>query len=142
MNDLIQVAGAVSWEVFGPEGKRRCGKSKNAVVSGGKTALALWLTTAQAGSFMPYIAVGTDASAVVVSQSALGAQVDAVLGSTSAASNVFTVSATFGAGVGTGALREAGLFQTDGGTMFSRSLITLDKAADESAVIVWNVTFL
>jgi hypothetical protein len=142
MDEQIKVEGAVSWTIFGPEGKRRCGGRKNMVVMGGKTALAQWLAAAsQSGPFMPYIAVGTGADAVEASQSALVAQVAISLGATSSALNVFTVSATFGAGVGTGNLREAGLFQSNGGTMFSRALITLDKGADESAVIDWNVTF-
>lgn len=142
MNSSIQVEGRVSWTIYGPDGKRRCGGSKNTVVSGGKNALAQWLAaSSQSGAFMPYIAVGTGTDAVEASQTALVAQVAAVLGATASALNVFTVTATFGAGVGTGSLREAGLFQTDGGTMFSRSLFTLDKGADESAVIEWHVTF-
>lgn len=144
MKNSIKVTGEVSWEIFGAEGKkRRCGGSKNTVVTGGKTALAQWLAaSSQAGPFMPYIAVGTSNAVVGASDSALGAQTAIVLGSTSSASNVFTVSATFGAGVGTGSVAEAGLFQADAGTMFSRALVSIDKGSDESAVITWNVTFI
>lgn len=142
MELTIKAEGRVSWAVYGPDGKRRCGGSKNTVVTSGKTALAQWLAaSSQAGPFMPYIAVGTDATAVEASNVALGTQTAIVLGSVSSATNVFTVAATFGAGVGTGAIEEAGLFQSNGGTMFSRALVSIDKGADESAVIEWNVTF-
>lgn len=143
MDLKIKVEGRVSWTVYGPDGKRRCGGSKNTVVTGGKTALAQWLAaSSQSGAFMPYIAVGTSSAAVEASNSALGAQTAIVLGSVSSVTNVFTVVATFGAGVGTGSIAEAGLFQSNGGTMFSRALVSIDKGADESAVLEWNVTFI
>lgn len=142
MKSNIEVSGKVSWTIFGSDGKKRCGGSKNTVVTGGKTALAQWLAaSSQSGPFVPYIAVGTGTTAVEATDTALEAQTAIVLGATSSALNVFTVSATFGAGVGTGSIGEAGLFQADAGTMFSRALITLDKGADESALIEWHVTF-
>lgn len=124
-----------------PRGSRTV-ESKNMVVSGGKTFLAQWLAAAsQSGPFMPYIAVGDDATAVQASDSALGNQTAVSLGSVSSALNVLSIEATFAAGVATGDILEAGLFSADGGTMFSRALIVIEKGADEIATLRWSITF-
>lgn len=141
MKNTVKVTGAVVVTLTSPRGTRTQ-EFKNMVVSGGKTFLAQWLAaSSQSGPFMPYIAVGDDNTAVEAGDSALGNQTAAALGSVSSALNVLTVEATFGAGVATGDILEAGLFSADGGTMFSRALLVIEKGADEIATLQWNITF-
>ena len=125
--------GKLAWEVDKP----------NLVVTAGKNALALWLTTSQSGGFMPYIGLGTGATAAASGDTALQTELATrVAGSLSSSTNVWTNTAVFGAGVNTGTLTEAGLFSaSSGGTMFARQTFTaVAKSASQSITFTWQVT--
>jgi hypothetical protein len=56
--------------------------------------------------------------------------------------NIATVSTTFGAGVGTGALTEAGIFNAaTAGVMLSRVVFSVvNKASTDALTITWAIT--
>jgi hypothetical protein len=94
---------------------------------------------------MSHMAIGSNAAAPAPGNTTLGAELGraALTGQTSAA-NVATYSATFAAGVGTGAVTEAGIFNAPGanaGTMLNRATFpVVNKGALDTMQINWTVT--
>lgn len=90
------------------------------------------------------IGIGSSATAAAVTQTALVASLAQVAFDSAAVRSGTSVSATttFGPGIGTGSIQEAGLFNaTSGGTMFSRSTFTaIPKAATDTVSVTWTVT--
>jgi roadblock/LC7 domain-containing protein len=148
--EMIRLKGSVKVELFGPDGKlKRSHIEKNLVVTAGKTALAAWLAAAtQAGPFMPYVGLGTGSTAAVIGDTALGAEFSGggysrQAGALTSAGAVWQSVSTFGAGNGTGAITEAGLFSASGsGTMMARQVFAAyNKGASDSLQITWTLTF-
>ena len=118
----------------------------NLVVSIGKTAIAARLAGTSV-SVMTHMAVGTVATAPVAANTTLGGEITgsrvalAVSGGTPA-SNVVTYSATFAAGVGTGAVTEAGIFNAVSlGSMLCRTTFAVvNKDVSDALTITWNVS--
>lgn len=117
---------------------------KNVIVTVGKNYLATWLTQAtQADYFMRYIALGTGVTAATAADTALATETGTrVAGTLTSSTNVWTNTATFGAGVSTGAITEAGIFSaSSGGTMLARQTFSVvNKAAGDSLQVVWQIT--
>jgi len=118
----------------------------NLVVTIGKTVIASRLTGAST-VVMSHMAIGTNAVAPVAANTTLGLEVAAsrVALATAggvAASNQVTYTATFAAGVGTGAITEAGVFNAaSAGSMLCRTVFgVVNKDAGDSLSIVWVVT--
>ena len=115
---------------------------KNLVVTVGKD----WIASRMAGTssnVMGYMAVGTDSTSPAAGNTTLGAEVARVaLTSTTPSTNTVTYVATFGAGVGTGALTEAGLFNAASvGTMLSRTTYSvINKGSGDEMTVTWVVT--
>ena len=115
---------------------------KNLVVTAGKD----WIASRMAGTssnVMGYMAVGTDSTAPAAGNTTLGAEVARVsLTSTTPSTNTVTYVATFGAGTGTGALTEAGLFNAStSGTMLSRTTYSvINKGSGDEMTVTWVVT--
>lgn len=150
LNEQIKLNGCVNIKLIGPDGVvKQEHTDHNLVVTVGKNYLAAWLAAAsQAGEFMTFIGLGTDTSGPVSGDTALGAEFSGggysrVDGTLSSASNVWTNTATFSPGNGTGAITEAGLFTAStSGTMFARQVFSVyNKAAGDTLIVVWNVTF-
>ena len=148
LNDIIKIIGAVELVLRGPDGriKRRL-KIPNLVVTAGKVFIAASMakTTVNTPAAMTHMAVGTLNTAPVVGDTTLAAEVAAsrtALGSTTPSSATIIYVCTFGAGVGTGALVEAGIFNAGAaGTMLCRSIFSvINKAAGDSLVITWTIT--
>lgn len=115
---------------------------KNLVVTLGKEHIADRMTSNTA-VVMSHMAVGSSNTAPSVSNSALGTELARVaLDSATRANATVTYSATYGAGVGTGTIAEAGIFNdATTGTMLCRtSFNEVNKAAGDTLVITWNVT--
>lgn len=116
----------------------------NIVTSVGKTFIASRMA-GTASAVMSHMEVGTSSTAPTVGDTTLGSAVAASrtsLTSTTPASNTIQYVCTFGAGVGTGALTEAGIFNAaSAGTMLCRTVFdVINKAADDSMTITWTVT--
>lgn len=114
----------------------------NLVVTAGKNYVASRMkdTTDTA---MSHMAVGSGTTAAANGDTALGTELDRnTLGSTTVTANEVAYVATFGAGEGTGAVTEAGLFNAaSGGTMLCRTVFSVvNKGANDSMTITWTVS--
>jgi hypothetical protein len=94
---------------------------------------------------MNYIGVGTSGTAAALGNTTLGTEIarEAVTvagGSTSGTTIIY--SATFAAGTGTGALQEAGIFQSSSGsTMLSRVVYpVINKGAGDTVSVLWTIS--
>lgn len=115
---------------------------KNLVVDTGLAYIADRMADA-AESAMSHMAVGTGSTAAAAGDTALGTEAGRVsLTSTTQTNEDVVYVATFGAGTGTGALTEAGLFNAaSAGTMLCRTVFsTVNKGASDSLQISWTVS--
>jgi len=119
----------------------------NVVVTVGKTWIAARMTDTGRPDDMSHMSVGTTATAAAVTQTTLVAEngrqgLTGGEGAPAASTIVYT--ATFAAGTGTGALVEAGVFNSataNGGVMLCRTVFAaVNKGADDSVTITWTVT--
>lgn len=142
----IKLKGRVEITLTGPDGKVKQHEVRdNLVVTVGKTYLAAWLAAAsQADYFMSWIGIGEGTTSPLVSdtdlEDPLPTRLQASLGSSS---NQRTATVTFGAGVDTGAVTEAGLFSEEvAGTLFSRVVFGVyNKEAGDSLSFIWTISF-
>lgn len=116
----------------------------NLVVDTGLDYIASRMKDATATA-MSHMEVGTDNTSAGASNTALGAAVSGsrtALTSTTVTDNSVAYVATFGAGTGTGALTEAGIFNaSSAGTMLCRTVYsTINKGAADSMTITWTIT--
>lgn len=114
----------------------------NMVVTSGKTFLASRATSATV-PVMSHMAVGSDSTAATAADTTLGNELGrAVLVSSTSDANTMTYVAFFGAGVGTGALTEAAIFNSDtGGVMLCRTTYAaINKGDSDTLTVTWNVT--
>lgn len=102
------------------------------------------------GNEANYIALGTSNTAFAVTQTALGSELaggsyarqqDADATYTGGTTS-FAISATFAAGVATGALQESGLFDasTSGNMMARQTFSTINVGASDSITVTWTIT--
>ena len=121
-------------------------KVDNLIVNGGLALLASRLKDASA-TVPSHMAVGIGTASAAGSQTALVSESARVAfsSSTIVTTNVTSDSlqyvATFGAGVATGTLTEAGIFNAaTSGTMFSRTVFAaINKTASDSVTITWKI---
>lgn len=117
----------------------------NLVVQVGKNYIASRMV-GTSSAVMTHMEVGTGATAPTSGdtalQSPIGGSRQAFSSSASAVNNSVTYTATFGAGVGTGAITEAGIFNaSSAGTMLCRTTFSVvNKAAGDTINISWTVT--
>lgn len=146
--DLFKAVGRVRLELHDAEGNLlQTEEATNLIVSSGKNVIADRMNSTPTMAAMSHMAVGTGITAPAVGDTALGAEVAGsrtALGSTTVAANVITYTCTFGAGVGTGALTEAGIFNAaTGGNMLARvTFSVINKGASDSLTITWTVTLM
>jgi hypothetical protein len=92
---------------------------------------------------MQYIGLGTGTNAANASDTDLQTPLATrVAGTLSSASNVWQNIASFGPGVNTGAITEAGIFSVaSGGTLMARQVFgTITKGAGDSLQVTWQIT--
>jgi hypothetical protein len=119
-------------------------EEKNLVVSTGLSYIASRMV-GSAASVMSHMEVGTNSAAAAPADTALGSAVASsrtALTSFTASGAVATAVCTFGPGVGTGVLREAGIFNaSSGGTMLCRTVFDIvTKGSADSMTITWTIT--
>jgi hypothetical protein len=148
LSDMVQIKGEVELVLRYKSGrvKRRL-RIPNLVVTAGKVFIAASMakTTVNTPVAMTHMAVGTTNTAPAVGDTTLAAEVAAsrtALASSTPSSNTIVYVCTFGAGVGTGALVEAGIFNaSSAGTMLCRSIFSvINKGAADSLTITWTIT--
>jgi hypothetical protein len=92
---------------------------------------------------MSHMAIGSGTNDPVIGDNVLGTELGRVgLTSSGASGAVVTYVASFGVGVGTGAVTEAGIFNaSSAGTMLCRTeFAVVNKGADDSLSITWTIT--
>tara|TARA_B110000908_G_scaffold171054_1_gene232512 strand:+ start:1608 stop:2057 length:450 start_codon:yes stop_codon:yes gene_type:complete len=115
----------------------------NLVVTAGLTFICARMAAASA-DVMSHMALGSGTTAAAAGdtdlESILGSR--EALDSTSASSNTITYVSSFGAGEGTGAVTEAGVFNAaSSGTMLCRTVFAVvNKAADDTMSVTWTIT--
>jgi len=143
VGDSMGLKGHVTLELVDENGMvKQLIEQDNLIVQVGKNYLA-GAILASATSPWTHMAVGTNGTAATTSDTTLGTEVARVaFNSASTTTNVSTVTAIFGAGVGTGSLQEAGLFTAASvGTMLSHVIYTtIAKAAGDTLTITWAIT--
>ena len=114
----------------------------NLVVTDGKQFVASRMKDTTKAA-MSHMAIGTGSTAAAAGDSALGSQADRnALTSTTVSGAAVTYLASFGAGEGTGAITEAGLFNAaSAGDMLCRTVFAVvNKGSSDSMTITWTVT--
>ena len=114
----------------------------NLVVTDGKEFVASRMKDTTKAA-MSHMAIGTGSTAAAAGDSALGSQADRnALTSTTVSGAAVTYLASFGAGEGTGAITEAGLFNAaSAGDMLCRTVFAVvNKGSSDSMTITWTVT--
>lgn len=118
----------------------------NLVVTVGRGVIASRLTGV-ATAVMSHMAVGTNATAAVAANTTLGVEIAASRTALTTAGGVATANqvaytTTFAAGVGTGAITEAGIFNaaTAGSMLCRTTFAVVNKDVGDSLTINWAVT--
>ena len=142
IRDGLKITGAVEIKLFDKDGNVKDQRNiKNLVVTTGKEFIAARMVGTPTA--MSHMAIGSNNTAADVGDTALGTELGRVsLASASATGAVVTYTATFGAGVGTGAVVEAGILNnSSGGTLLCRSVFpVVNKGADDGMSVTWTVT--
>jgi len=145
MDEQMKLKGHIVFKLFDENGNLKDEREvDNVIVTVGKTYLATWLTAAsQSGFFMQYLALGTGTNSASASDTTLQTELSTrVAGTLSSSTNVWQNQGTFGAGVNTGAITEAGIFSaSSSGTMLARqAFAVINKAAGDSLQLTWSLT--
>lgn len=115
----------------------------NMVVTVGKNHIADQMA-AKAEAAMSHMAVGTGTTAAAAAQTALVTELDRnALTSKTKTDNTVTYVGDWAAGDGTGAITEAGIFNSaSAGTMLCRTTFAvINKGAGDSLTLTWILTF-
>jgi hypothetical protein len=140
--DSIYLSANMLLMLFGPDGTLKDYRLiHNTVTTAGKAGVLDQVLAAPTLAKMGWMAVGTGSPAATL----LGTEIARVAFDTKTRNtNVVTVVATFAAGVGTGALTEAGTFDVvTANTVnmwMSASYAVVNKLAADSLVITWTLT--
>lgn len=143
--ESLKATGELRVVLTGPDGQiKEEALLKNLVVNTGLNFVVNRMKDANA-PVMSHMSLGTGTTAAALSDSTLGAEISGSrvgLTSTTVAANQITYIASFAAGVGTGAVTEAGIFNADvSGTMLCRTVFpVVNKQAGDSMTVTWTVT--
>lgn len=123
--------------------------ANNLVVETGKQLFARRMSGVTTGTSaaISHMTVGSSNTTVVAGDVALGAMIPSstvALDTIAATTHVIAMTATFGPGVGTGQISEAGLFNAaSSGVMVCRTVFTtFEKFAPDTLTINWNLSVL
>ena len=143
-NEALSVKGDVIIIKTNELGQSEKIEYKNLVVSTGKTFIASRMAS-NTDPVMSHMAIGNGAASATVSDTTLGTELGrvalAVTGG-SPSSNTINFSANITAGIATGAITEAGVFNdSSSGTMLCRTVFpVVNKLAGDSLAISWTVS--
>lgn len=144
IQDTIKMTGELKITVTNPENNVvQEVVVPNLVVTAGKNWIAGRMYDTGIPDEMSHMAIGTGTTAAAAGDTALGTQAGIVaLTSTTVSTNTVQYVATFGAGTGTGAITEAGIFNAaSSGTMLCRTVFSvINKGAADTLGITWTIT--
>lgn len=146
MNDL-KMKGKFFVTLYGPNGEMKDSRhGENVVTTVGKEFIAsfLYSSVVAASTFTAkYVAIGTNDVAESASDTGLGTEVSRSTATASYISGqILQLTATFGAGSGTGAITEYGVYSSSSaGTLISRDTESaINKSASDTLTVVWQLT--
>jgi hypothetical protein len=147
MQDFLKAKGQLTLLLTRDDGSVEKTVVDNLIVNLGLAYIVSRMKDA-AASVMSHMAIGTGTTAAAATQTALVAEATRVpltsstLVTTTVANDALQYVATFGAGVGTGAITEAALLNAgSGGTMLARTAFAaINKGALDSLTITWKIT--
>lgn len=139
----VAVTGKLNVVLYGPDGVAKDSRDiDNLVVSSGLAFVTSRMKDGTATA-MSHMAVGSGSTAAAAGDTTLGTELGRVsLASTTVSSNTITYVATFGAGTGTGAVTEAGIFNaSSSGTLLCRTVFdVVNKGDNDTIQITWQIT--
>lgn len=145
-----KMSGHIKIELTDKDGNKKVVVDKhNTFTDAGDAHVADQLSVSPGEAAMGWMAIGTGSSAFAVGSTVLNSELDrnALSGSypeqgTGANDNVVTYKATWAAGDGTGAIVEAGIFNSSiAGSMLAASTFSvINKGASDTLTITWTVT--
>jgi hypothetical protein len=144
-NRNVKVKGSAKFVLRKEDGTVEVSRKDNIIVAGGFDFICAQVAGVVAG-VMNAIAVGTGTTTPVSSQSALTTEIARVATAYAhtAGTQLFTLSATFAAGVATGAITEAGVFNStaaSSGTMLDRVVFSvINKGANDTLTATFQFT--
>lgn len=146
MNSIenLSVTGALNITLQKEDGSVETIDTTNLVVSTGLNFIVSRMKDATA-TVMSHMSLGTGTTAAVLADTTLGPEISGsrvALTSTTVTSNQIVYVASFAAGVGTGAVTEAGIFNAStGGTMLCHTVFpVVNKQAGDSMTVTWTVS--
>jgi hypothetical protein len=153
LTEQIQARGYVEFELRDENGNLKQSGTSNTIVNIGKGYIAQRLLSTGAPAAIGWIGVGTASTAVTATDSALGAALGSRVATsapsastTTLTNDTISVAATFGAGIGTGAITEAGLFNAATSTandMMARTVFSvINKGAADTLTVTWKLQVL
>ena len=145
IDESMQLHGAMTLIVSRANGNTETIYRDNLIVNVGFDFIADAIgKSASRPAVMGYIALGTGTTAAAATQSALVTELDrnAATYAHTAGTKTFTFTTTFAAGVATGALTEAGVFNAaSAGIMIDRVVFpVVNKGADDTLTTVFTFT--
>lgn len=137
--DKTSLRGFVTLVLRDMMGRVKETRTVNAVTTAGKNAVADQLLAAPTLAKPTHMAIGTGAPGA----NALGTELDRnALATKTRANNVVTMTCSWAAGDGTGALTEAGVFDAAaaGNMHLSAAFAVINKAAGDTLDVTWTLT--
>lgn len=144
-NRNVNVKGRLTMTLRKEDGTVEVSRKDNIIVAGGFDFICAQVAGTVTG-IMNAIAVGTGTTTPVTSQAALITEIARVATTYAhtVGTQVFTLTATFGAGVATGAITEAGVFNStsaSSGTMLDRVVFNvINKGANDTLTATFQFT--
>ena len=148
IKDKVKPKGTLTLELRDEHGNLKESHALNLVVAAGLAFITNRLI-GTASAVMSHMGIGSGVTAANGNDTALGTQLARVAltsqtrVTTTVANDAVQYVATFPAGIGTGAITEAGLFNAGAaGEMLARTVFAVvNKGALDSLTITWKVTF-
>lgn len=146
LHEVLELRVNLTAALYGPDGQLKESRTfHNLIVTAGKnTLLDADVGDAKTIRTYSYVGMGTGTTAAVIGNTALETEVGTRVAGTlsNPAATTLRIVASFGPGVGTGAITEAGLFDaSSGGVMLARQVFAAyNKAAGDTLVFTWDLT--
>lgn len=147
VNDKLKPKGTVTLELRDAAGNIKETRVENLIVGLGLAYIASRMKDT-AATVMSHMAVGSGVAAAATGDTALGAELGRValsstaLVTTTVSNDAIQYAATFGAGVGSGSVTEAGILNAaSAGTLLARTVFgVITKGASDTLSITWKIT--
>lgn len=149
LNEYAKTKGEVTFALYDEFGNLKEKHTRNLLVAVGKAFITSRMI-GTASAIMSHMAVGSGTNAAASANTALQTELgrvaltSGVQVTTTTTSDAVQYVATFAAGIGTGSLTEAGLFNAaSGGTLLARTVFgVITKGASDSLTVTWKITFI